>query len=57
MIKEKEESTKFDNSKNDKSNILEYKNIPKLRNKLESLKTKDRFQTVATSPTPMKENI
>tara|TARA_B110000285_G_C14754532_1_gene436729 strand:+ start:121 stop:363 length:243 start_codon:yes stop_codon:yes gene_type:complete len=44
-VEKMKQYTKFDNSKDDKSNILEYKNIPKLRNKLESLKHKDRFQT------------
>jgi len=34
---------RFEDSKQDKSSILELSQIPKLRNKLESLKVKDRF--------------
>ena len=44
MVEERKDKDKFDNSKNDKQNILTLSSIPKIRNKLESLKIKDRFK-------------
>lgn len=38
-------NNKFDDSRQDKSSIMELAQIPKIRNKLESLKRRDRFST------------